>query len=87
MVFDFYKDHALTVTGQGLGFEAVTPADADLDEVPRALYVGGAGDLVVIGQVDDHETTFKNVGGGQILPIRVKRVCAATTATHIVAFY
>ncbi len=68
--------------------EAVTPnTDNDLPNnlVTRGLWVGGAGDLVVILAEDTAAVTFTGVGAGQLLPIRVKRVLATSTCTGIVA--
>lgn len=67
---------------------AVTPSDAtDLTGV-RGVYVGGAGDLVV-RMVNDPTTTvtISTVTAGSLLPLRVTRIMAATTATAITAFY
>lgn len=64
---------------------AVTPSDTVSFTVrPRALYVGGAGNVTVVN--DDGTTClFSNVPSGAILPISPKRVNAtATTATLIV---
>jgi hypothetical protein len=62
---------------------AVTPADADLAVPARGLYVGGAGDVVIMTPLG---TTLTLVGvvAGSILPIAAKQVRAATTATNIV---
>ncbi|KQT34682.1 hypothetical protein ASG29_00490 [Sphingomonas sp. Leaf412] len=66
---------------------AVTPSDVvALPVVPRALYVGTGGTLVVrcIDSVAD--VTLKNVAAGQILDLRVGHVRATgTTAADIVA--
>ena len=68
---------------------AITPNDGvDLTEVPRAIYIGTAGNLVV----DMHKTgtniTFSNVQAGTLLPLRVSRVYATgTSAGAIVALY
>lgn len=67
---------------------AVTASDStDLTGV-RGLHVGGAGN-VVVRMVGDPTTTvtISTVAAGTILPIRVTRVMAATTATAITAFY
>jgi hypothetical protein len=67
---------------------AVTPSDAtDLTGV-RGLYVGGSGDLAV-RMVNNPSTTvtIASVAAGTILPLRVTRVMAATTATDITALY
>ncbi len=66
---------------------AVTLSDTvDLPFVSRALYVGGAGDIV-LWPVDSVGTvTLKAVPVGTMLNIRVRRVSATlTTATNLVA--
>lgn len=70
--------------------EAITPADSDLNQFTRSIYVGGAGDLTVTmaGDEGDAIVTFKAVPVGQILPIRVSQIRATlTTATLIVAMW
>ncbi len=67
---------------------AVTPADADLPSGPcRALWVGGLGNLSLIATDDTTAVTITAVPAGTIIPIKCKRVAAATTATLIVALY
>lgn len=71
---------------------AVTPNDStDLTYVTRGLFVGGAGNIVVImgdQAVDATTVTFTGVLAGTILPIAVRRVRAtSTTATNIVALW
>lgn len=68
-------------------FRAVTPSDT----VPikggpaRALYVGGAGDVVAVNE-NGVAVTFTAVPAGAILPIVTAQVKAtSTTATAIVA--
>ena len=67
---------------------AVTPSDADeLATVSRALYIGGAGNVVVVTYGGD-TVTLVGATAGQIIPIRVKQVKAtSTTATSIVSLY
>lgn len=68
-------------------FVAVTPSDTvDIAGGPaRALYIGGAGNVVAINK-SDVAVTFLGVPAGTILPISTKRVNAtSTTATSIVA--
>lgn len=68
-------------------FAAIIPNDgADVAEMPRALFIGGGGNLVVQGR-DGVSATFI-VGAGQILPIRAARVMATgTTASDIVGLF
>jgi len=65
---------------------AVTPGASPLGNTSRALYIGGAGDLVVT-MADGGDVTFAGVPAGFILPIRVTHVLASTTATNIVALW
>ena len=67
---------------------AVTPSDVtNLTRTARALYVGGAGNVVVVTP-SATVVTFTNVQAGSILPVRIRRVNSTnTTATNIVALY
>lgn len=68
-------------------FAAITPHDTNQLAPPRAIYVGGAGDIVAVG-VDGVEVTFKAVPQGSTLPIRPKIIKnTGTTATLIIGFY
>lgn len=66
--------------------EAATPSDvAELSFFARALYVGGAGNVVLVTR-SGAEVTFTGVPVGTILPVQTKQVKATgTTATSIVA--
>ena len=64
---------------------AVTPADTDLANLTRAIYVGGTGSLEVMMAADDTVITFVGVLAGSMLPIRVSQIRAASTATDILA--
>lgn len=66
----------------------VSPSDTvPLEAEPCALYIGGAGDLVVI-DVAGNTITFKAVPVGTVLPIRPVQVMETnTTATNIVAMW
>jgi hypothetical protein len=67
---------------------AVTPSDTtDLTGV-RGIRVGGAGNLAVrMVNAPDTTVTITDCLDGELLPIRVTRVMAATTATNITAFW
>lgn len=66
------------------GYAAVTPSDTT--EVNcRALYVGGAGNVVLQMPGRSETVTFSNVPAGTFMPVSARRVMAATTATSIVA--
>lgn len=59
----------------------------DLAYTTRAIYVGGAGNVVVDMVSGQTEVTFSSVPAGTILPIRATRLRTATTATNLVALY
>ncbi|MGN6812553.1 MAG: spike base protein, RCAP_Rcc01079 family [Thermomicrobiales bacterium] len=66
---------------------AVTPSDStDLATPARALFVGGAGAIVLNTTGGETSVTIAAVPAGTTLPLSVKRVRATgTTATSIVA--
>lgn len=69
-------------------FKSVTPHDStNLPGAPIGFYVGGAGNVALVG-ADDVAVTFTAVPAGTILPCGAKRVNSTnTTATLIVALY
>lgn len=69
---------------------AVTPNDSGALENTRALYVGGAGAVVLTlyGMADGTSVTFSGVPAGTFMPVQAKRVWATgTVATGIIALY
>lgn len=78
------------ITSPSTIFSTVTPSDTvDIpgQEMCRALYVGGAGDVAAVRQ-DGTAVVFSAVPAGSILPIRCRRVNATgTTATNIDALF
>lgn len=77
-----YNLNALTAITGGA---AVTPSDAAMLAPNRALWVGGAGNLVVV-MADGQSLTLNNASGW--MPLAVSKVMATgTTATGIVALY
>lgn len=75
--------------GPGTKFAAITKSDDAADDIPltRAVYVGGAGNVVAV-DADGTATTFTAVAAGTTLNIRVCRINSTnTTATAMVAIY
>ena len=66
---------------------AVTKSDSTVLTTTRALYVGGAGNLTVTMAGSGSDVVIEDVPAGSLLPIRVTKVKAATTATKIVALW
>lgn len=69
-------------------WEAVTPSNStNFTDVPRAIYVGGTGNIAAVS-ADGSVQTFSNVSAGSILPIRPVRInSTSTTATLMLALY
>lgn len=65
------------------GAFAVTPSDATVIRTITGVWVGGAGNLVV-EMLNGASATFTAVPAGTLVPIQVRKVMAATTATNIV---
>jgi hypothetical protein len=65
---------------------AVVKSDETVIPTTRAIYVGGEGNLSVVMKCGA-TLTFQSVAAGSLLPIRVSKVLAATTATNILALW
>jgi len=78
-----------TMESPGRNFFAVTPSDVtDFDFQTRALWVGGGGNIVILGVGDTATVTIVAVPAGTLLPFRCTRVDATgTTATAIVGIF
>ena len=68
---------------------AVVPHDVNaLVDVPKALFVGTGGDLVLRGSNDAADSVWRNVASGSVIPFRATYVRATgTTAADILALY
>ncbi len=76
--------------GNPANAETITPADTDLANFTKAIYVGGTGDLAVMMADDqgDSIVVFKAVPVGTTLNIRCKQIRTTdTTASLIVALF
>jgi len=69
-------------------FAAVTPSNTTILRGVRALYIGGAGNVAVVGKDGGSAVTFTGVAAGTVLPVQASMVMSTnTTATNIVALY
>ena len=85
---DDFQLHTERLDSPGASAIEITPSDSVLlARVSRAIYVGGSGNLVVEMLGGQTPITFVGVSAGCVLPIRVTKVLAATTATNLVALY
>lgn len=77
---------ALTVRASATSSVAVTKSDST-DVTCKALYIGGAGDVVIKHTAGGTAVTYPSVAAGATLNVTLTagRVMAATTATSIVA--
>lgn len=74
-------------TRSSSGFVAISKSDTVNFAPCRGIYVGGGGDVVVVG-LDGIAATFVAVPSGAILPVQAIRVNSTnTTATSMVALY
>ena len=83
---DRFHSYPETLDSPALNAVAVTPGPAELEHNTRAIYVGGAGNLVVTmggGQT----VTFTAVPAGTVLPLRASHILAGGTATSILALW
>lgn len=82
---DDFSKHNKGLTSPADKATAITPNDStDLTNVPRGIYVGGAGNIVAT--LNGVDVTFNGAQAGTILPIRPSRIkSTGTTATGLVA--
>lgn len=89
MTDDRYKFHGVgeSISDPANDGAAVVKSDTvPLSPIPKYLYVGTAGDLVVKGQ-GGAAITFKAVPAGTFVPFRAEYVMLASTAADILALY
>lgn len=66
---------------------AIVPHDGNaLPSIPKAIYVGTGGTIVMRGAGADADSVFKNVPAGMVLPFRPSHVRATgTSAADLIA--
>lgn len=77
-----------TVIASSINPYPIVPHDDDpLPVVPKAIYVGTAGDVVLRGIGSDEDVTFRNCPAGLEIMVRASHIRATgTTASDLVAF-
>ena len=82
---DFFATYTDGIAAPARTMFAITPSDStDLTNTPKAIYVGTAGTISMIG-VGDTVAVSLTVQSGAIIPVRAKRVNATgTTAAGLV---
>ncbi|KQN74982.1 hypothetical protein [Devosia sp. Leaf64] len=84
---DIFSSHSLDLAAPATGAFAITPSDTTIfDQPTRAVYVGAAGTLAV-EMLSGGSVFFEGLPAGAILPVRVRRVLAASTASFLVGLY
>jgi len=85
MATDAFERYARGLTTPADDAFAITPSDgADLAQVVRALYIGGAGSISLVTRAGS-TVAFTGLAAGTVLPVRAARVRATgTTATGLV---
>lgn len=85
---DTFVGHARDIGSPVRNAFVITPhATNELPYVTRAVYVGGAGDIVAVLADDTDPVTFKAVPVGMVLPIRAKRILNTSSATYMLGLY
>ena len=81
---DRFEHHSPGISAPASRAVAIAPSDeAALPFIPRAVYIGGAGDLAT-RTADGGEVVWKNLPAGSFLPFRPTMILAAgTTATNV----
>ena len=82
---DFFEKNMSSLDSPATNHFAITPADTNLAVTPRAIYVGGDGNVVVRDQ-NDVDVTYAALAGSYIM-IRAKQVRASSTATGLIGMY
>lgn len=89
MAINNYSGYRAELSDSAERSSAITPHDSnELAEIPKAIYVGGAGDITMKGMGDSTTTLWAAVPAGTFIPFRPILIAATgTTATNLVAMY
>ncbi len=83
---DHFDSQSDTISQPARLAYAITPhASAEVDPLPKAIYVGTGGDVTLRAADSGADIVFRNVASGQILDVRPKHIrVTGTTAADIV---
>ncbi len=86
MVFDAFASHARSAIDPARGAFVITPHNSDaLAVLPRAIFVGTGGSVVLRAVDSGADVTLKNLASGQVIDVRAQYVRASgTTAADLV---
>ncbi len=72
--------------GSALRSDALVPHDTNpLPRLPKGIYVGTGGDVVLRAIGSDADVTYKNLGNGSYIAVRASHVRATgTTASNMI---
>jgi hypothetical protein len=87
MTFDRFGSMSDTAVSPATRPYPITPSDSEeLPEVPKGVYVGTGGDVVLRGVHGDEDVTYRNLGDGSYIAVRARYVRATgTTASNLIA--
>lgn len=87
MAVDAFATHAFAAVDPARQAFAISPHDDDeLAVLPRAIYVGSGGTIVLRAVDSAADVTLANLASGQVIDIRARFVRATgTTAADLVA--
>ena len=84
---DHFDEKVNGMESSARNIDSITPADSELVNMSRAVYVGSAGNMKVI-TYGDETITFQGIPAGSLLPIVVKQIYSTdTTASAILVLY
>ncbi len=89
MILDSFSNRTDSVSAPATAAVPITPSDsAPLGTLPKAIYVGTGGDIVMRGKADTADQVWRNLPNGALVPFRAAYVRAAgTTAADLLALY
>ena len=83
---DPFGAHCDTILAPSRNPYAIVPSDtAELPLLPKGIYVGTGGDVVLRGQDAGADVTYRNLGDGSYIAVRAQYVRATgTTAANLI---